>query len=61
MTALIAWIQLRAAELRHRAATDERGEIVEKVIIVAAAAALAIAVMGVIAAAVTGKIGGLSL
>lgn len=61
MIALIAWIQVRAAELRLRAADDERGEIVEKVIIVAAVAGIAIAAMAVIAAAVAGKIGSLSL
>ena len=47
MTAIIVWF--------------DRGEIVEKVIIVAAAAAIAIAAMAAIAAAVDIKIAGLEL
>lgn len=62
MTALLAWFQVQIAEFRTRARADaERGEVVEKVIIVAAAAAMAIAAMAAIAAAVNAKIGGLQL
>ena len=49
------WLQLRLATARE---DPERGEIVEKVIIVAAAAAIAIAAMAAIAAAVNLKIAG---
>ena len=52
----------RIEEARQRAtAENEQGEIVEKVIIVAAAAAIAIAAMAAIALAVSGKLGGLNL
>jgi hypothetical protein len=40
---------------------DERGEVVEKVIIVAAAAVIAIAAMAAIAAAVDAKVGSIQL
>jgi hypothetical protein len=62
MTAIIVWFQAQLIEARARA-TDQadRGEIVEKVIIVAAAAAIAIAAMAAIAAAVNLKIAGLEL
>ena len=53
-----AWLQIRYADARAEA---NRGEIVEKVIIVAAAAAIAIAAMAAIAAAVNLKVGGLHL
>lgn len=55
------WLRLQLVELRRRVAEDERGEIVEKVIIVAAAAAIAIAAMAAIAAAVNAKVGSLQL
>ena len=43
MTAIIVWFQTQLIEVRARAAEEaDRGEIVEKVIIVAAAAAIAI-------------------
>jgi hypothetical protein len=50
-------------DLAHQRARDEseQGEIVEKVIIVAAAAGIAIAAMAAIALAVTGKLGNLNL
>ncbi len=57
-----AWLRLRASEARTRASEEtDRGEIVEKVIIVAAAAGIAIAAMAAIALAVDIKIGGLQL
>lgn len=56
------WLRLRASEARTRASEEaDRGEIVEKVIIVAAAAGIAIAAMAAIALAVDIKIGGLQL
>jgi hypothetical protein len=59
---LVVWFQAQVAEVRARAREDgERGEIVEKVIIVAAAAAIAIGAMAAIAAAVNIKIGKLQL
>ena len=59
---LAARAQRRVALARQRAHNEsEQGEIVEKVIIVAAAAAIAIAAMGAIALAVTGKLGSLHL
>ena len=59
---LAARAQRRADLLRRRAHDEsERGEIVEKVIIVAAAAGIAIAAMAAIALAVTGKLGSLHL
>lgn len=62
MTALLLWLQTQLVEVRDRAREDgERGEVVEKVIIVAAAAAIAIAAMAAIAMAVDLKIGGLQL
>lgn len=56
-TRLFIWLHARLADARH----DERGEIVEKVIIVAAAAVIAIAAMALIASKVDVKIGGLEL
>ena len=57
-----ARLHVLAAEARERAIRDaDRGEVVEKVIIVAAAAGIAIAAMAAIAAAVDIKIGGLQL
>jgi hypothetical protein len=62
MTAIIVWFQTQLIEVRARVAEEaDRGEIVEKVIIVAAAAAIAIAAMAAIAAAVDIKIAGLEL
>ena len=62
MTAVVAWFQATLIEARALAIEEsERGEIVEKVIIVAAAAAIAIGAMAAIAAAVDLKIGGLQL
>lgn len=59
---LTAWLQAGLAEARSRAAEEgDRGEVVEKVIIVAAAAAIAIAAMAAIATAVDIKIAGLEL
>jgi hypothetical protein len=55
-------IQTRLDDTRSRATAEaETGEIVEKVIIVAAAAVIAIAAMAAISAAVDIKIGGLHL
>lgn len=57
-----ARLHVRAAEARDRAIREaDHGEVVEKVIIVAAAAAIAISAMAAIAAAVDIKIGGLQL
>jgi hypothetical protein len=59
---LSAWLHVLAAEARERAIREAgHGEVVEKVIIVAAAAAIAIAAMAAIAAAVDLKVGGLQL
>lgn len=58
-TGLRVWTWLHNRLLTAR--DDERGEIVEKVIIVAAAAVIAIAAMAVIASKVSIKIGGLEL
>ncbi len=59
---LAARAQRRVDLARQRAHDEsEQGEIVEKVIIVAAAAGIAIAAMAAIALAVTGKLGGLNL
>jgi hypothetical protein len=59
---LAARAQLRVDLARQRARDEsEQGEIVEKVIIVAAAAGIAIAAMAAIALAVTGKLGSLRL
>jgi hypothetical protein len=59
---LAARAQQRVNLARQRAHDDsEQGEIVEKVIIVAAAAGIAIAAMAAIALAVTGKLGSLRL
>lgn len=59
---LTAWFHAAVADVRARAVEEpDRGEIVEKVIIVAAAAAIAIAAMLAISIAVDAKIGGLQL
>jgi hypothetical protein len=59
---LTAWLSLRLAGARTRASEEaDRGEIVEKVIIVAATAAIAIAAMAAIALAVNIKVGGIQL
>lgn len=61
-TRLTAWLWIRLDEARTRAREEaDRGEVVEKVIIVAAAAAIAIGAMAAIALAVDIKIGGLEL
>lgn len=49
--AVLAWAQLRIAQARR----DERGEVTEKVIIIAVFAALAIGVGAIVVAKVTGK------
>ena len=55
-------VQSRIGDLRARAeAESEQGEIVEKVIIVAAVAAMAIGAMAAISLLVTGKIAGIKL
>ena len=57
-----SWLRIFLADTRARAVEEaDHGEIVEKVIIVAAAAAIAIAAMAAIALAVNGKIGSLEL
>ena len=62
ITRLTTWLRLHLAEARNRASEEaDRGEVVEKVIIVAAAAAIAIAAMAAIALAVDMKIGDLQL
>ena len=62
ITRLTAWLWLRLAEARTRAGDEaDRGEVVEKVIIVAAAAAIAIGAMAAIALAVDIKVGGIEL
>jgi hypothetical protein len=69
MTTLTAYTHQLAARAQHRVeiarqrACDEseQGEIIDKVIIVAATAAIAIAAMAAIAAAVNGKLGSLHL
>ncbi len=58
MYRFLAWLQVRYADARAGA---DRGEIVEKVIIVAATAAIAIAAMAAIAAAVNLKVAGIRL
>lgn len=61
-TRLTVWLSLRLLEARSQASEEaDRGEVVEKVIIVAAAALIAIAAMAAIALAVDIKIGGLQL
>ena len=55
--AVLAWAQLRIAQARR----DERGEVTEKVIIIAVFAALAIAVGAIIVAKVTDKANNISL
>lgn len=61
-TRLTIWLKTCVAEARTREIEEpDRGEIVEKVIIVAAAAAIALAAMAAIAAAIDLKIGGLQL
>lgn len=62
MNRLNTWIGIQLAEAQRRAEEGaDRGEVVEKVIIVAAVAAIALAAMAAIAAAVDLKIGGLQL
>ena len=62
LASLTAWLSIRLSEARSRAGEEaDRGEIVEKVIIVAAAAAIAIAAMAAIKLAVDIKIGGIQL
>lgn len=62
ITRLAAWLSLRLVQARTRARVEaDRGEIVEKVIIVAATAAIAIAAMAAIALAVDIKMGGIQL
>lgn len=59
---LSARLHVLATEARQRAIREaDHGEVVEKVIIVAAAAGIAIAAMAAIGAAVDLKIGGLQL
>ena len=59
---LWAWVCRRVADAhRDDEVARDRGEVVEKVIIVAAAAAIAIAAMAAIAMAVNAKVGGLQL
>jgi len=61
-TRFTAWLSLRLIEARSRTSEEaDRGEVVEKVIIVAAAALIAIAAMAAIALAVDIKIAGLEL
>jgi hypothetical protein len=62
MALLVAWLQARfSAVLTQAREEPERGEIVEKVIIVAAAAAIAIAAMAAISLAINIKLGSLEL
>ncbi|MAT06896.1 MAG: hypothetical protein CL424_17820 [Acidimicrobiaceae bacterium] len=62
MQRLAVRLQLLAANAKARAEQGaDRGEVVEKVIIVAAAAAITIAAMAAIAAAVDIKVAGLEL
>ncbi|HWL41769.1 MAG TPA: hypothetical protein VNQ73_02410 [Ilumatobacter sp.] len=62
MTALIAYLCTAFAEAHERAAEEaERGEVAEKVIIVAGFALLAIAVVAAITLLVNGKLAGISL
>jgi len=59
---LVLWVHIQLLAVRTRAQEEaDVGEIVEKVIIVAAAAAIAIGAMAAIAAAVDMKIGSLKL
>ena len=55
--AVLAWAQLRIAHARR----DERGEVTEKVIIIAVFAALAITVGAIIVAKVTDKTNAIDL
>lgn len=55
--AVFAWAQLRIAQARR----DERGEVTEKVIIIAVFAALAITVGAIIVAKVTDKTNAIDL
>jgi hypothetical protein len=55
--AVLAWAQLRIAQARR----DERGEVTEKVIIIAVFAALAITVGAIIVAKVTDKTNAIDL
>lgn len=62
LTRVVTWLRLRLDDARTRAVAEaDRGEIVEKVIIVAAAAAIAIGAMAAIALAVDIKVGGIEL
>ena len=62
LTRVVTWLRLRLDDVRARAVAEaDRGEIVEKVIIVAAAAAIAIGTMAAIALAVDIKVGGIEL
>ena len=62
ITSITIWLQLFLRNAGHRARAEaDHGEIVEKVIIVAAAAAMAIAAMAAIALAVDMKVGTLQL
>lgn len=54
-TELLAFLRAWAGSLAARARRDERGEITEKVILVAAFAALALGVAGIIVYKVTEK------
>lgn len=55
--AVLAWAQLRVAQAKR----DERGEVTEKVIIIAVFAALAITVGAIIVAKVTDKTNAIDL
>jgi DNA/RNA endonuclease YhcR with UshA esterase domain len=62
MNHLIVAAQTRFGDLRARAeAESEQGDIVEKVIVTAAVAAISIAAMAAISLLVTGKIAGIKL
>lgn len=62
MTALFVWLHVQLAEVRARVDADgERGEVLEKAVIVAGCAAIAAAVVAAISAAVDVKIGALQL
>ena len=62
MNQLIVAAQTRFGDLRARAeAESEQGDIVEKVIVTAAVAAISIAAMAAISLLVTGKIAGIKL
>lgn len=62
LTVLAAWFQAQYAEARSRAAAEsERGDVVEKVVIVAGFAVLAALAIAFITALVQGKLNGISL